>query len=234
MSRPTLVQILSDLICLDFFQVNAPNSDLRLELHLQCIVAGLRLLAFHHNQPGSGAVPYGLSEKLQRHMSRWESYHVRQNGAIKAAEDPNFNNEFLLVYARDLINSLSSDRTGERSVLTKLFAVSGTLEHDVHPKSSKLMQHGKNIVRSVNSLRTTIPLNSKAAPSSWHSQLRTIDDFCLAVRVLQQCAENEKTSDGDCSDSAKFQEIEEAVLDELSDILRKEFDCYIQKVQGTS
>jgi hypothetical protein len=130
-SRPTLVQILSDLICLDFFQVNAPNSDLRLELHLQCIVAGLRLLTMHQSQPGSPAVPSGMMEKLARHMSRWESYHVRQNSSILVAEDPNFNNEFLLVYARDLINSVGSDRVGEKSLLAKVFSVTATMEHDV-------------------------------------------------------------------------------------------------------
>jgi hypothetical protein len=77
-----------------------------------------------------------------------------------------------------------------------------------------------------------VPTNSKTVPSSWHAQLRTIDDFCLAIRVLQQCAENEKTTEGDNAILSKFQETEETVVEELSEVLRKEFECYIHKTMG--
>ena len=119
----------------DFFNYNTSRSHFDLELHLRCIVAALRLLSTHGIQPGSGSLSFDLFNQLYNRMSWWEEYQRRQSAALKKNpnETKNYNNEFLIVYARDLISSMPSDRTMATNVATRMVAGLAMLGYAVRP-----------------------------------------------------------------------------------------------------
>jgi len=130
----TLLRIVQDLICENFLEYYGANSDFELELHLQCIVSGLRLLSRHGIYPGLGNVTFELFDKLYNHLSQWNTYLSRQAG-IKDRKR-NYNVEFLLVFAKDLITSLPNDRTVTRNILKRVLAACTTISHLVMPNLS--------------------------------------------------------------------------------------------------
>lgn len=138
LSTPILVRVIRDLICNDFFAHHSSRSQFDLELHLRCIVASLRLLQAHGIQAGSGTLTYAFFDELYNRMTWWQNYHSGQVQGATGTEDKikNYNNEFLIVYARDLIVTLPSDRSVATNVATRIIAAATTLGHAVTPKFS--------------------------------------------------------------------------------------------------
>lgn len=68
-------------------------------------------------------------------MPVWQEYHSNQVRQAKKIEDKvkNYNNEFLIVYATDLIASIPSDRSVAVNLTTRLIAAAGTVGHLVFP-----------------------------------------------------------------------------------------------------
>lgn len=126
-STPILTRITRDLVVHDFFDHHSPRTHFDLELHLRCIVAALRLLSSHGICPGSGKLRFEYFNELYNRMSRWQNYHVGQG----AEEIKNYNNEFLIIYARDLITSMPSDRTLAANVANRMIAAATMLGHAV-------------------------------------------------------------------------------------------------------
>jgi hypothetical protein len=119
----------------DFFNHHTPSTQFDLELHLRCIVAGLRLLSVHGIQPGSGTLTFDFFNNLYNRMSWWENYHLGQVTGLKEKSEQikNYNNEFLVVYARELISSMPSDRTLATNVATRMIAAAAMLGQAVFP-----------------------------------------------------------------------------------------------------
>ena len=126
-STNTLLRIVQDLICENFLEYRTANSDFELELHLQCIVSGLRLLSRHGIYPGSGNVTFELFDKLYNRLSHWSSYLAARVQVKDSGYKRNYNAEFLLVFAKDLITSLPNDRTLTRNVLKRVLAACTTV-----------------------------------------------------------------------------------------------------------
>jgi len=63
-------------------------------------------------------------DELYNRMSYWQNFHIGQVERIKKTEESlkNYNNEFLIVYARDLISSVPSDRTLARNFAKRMVA----------------------------------------------------------------------------------------------------------------
>jgi hypothetical protein len=104
-----------------------------LELHLRCVVASLRLLSLHGIEPGSGTLTFAYFDELYNRMARWQSFHQK---LVENTRDPegatkNYNNEFLIAYARDLISSVPSDRTVAQNLAKRLMAAAAALGHAV-------------------------------------------------------------------------------------------------------
>ena len=139
LSTPILTRIIRDLICHDFFDHHSPRTHLDLELHLRTIVAALRLLSAHGIEAGKGTLTFAYFDELYNRMARWQTYHLgqveRAKGVLNATriEDKvkNYNNEFLIVYARDLISSVPSDRTVATNVAQRMIAAVSVLGHAV-------------------------------------------------------------------------------------------------------
>ena len=119
----------------DFFKYSSSSTHFDLELHLRCIVAALRLLSVHGIQPGSGTLTFEFFNNLYNRMSWWENYHLAQVRGLKGKSEQikNYNNEFLIVYAKDLISSMPSDRTLATNVATRMIAAAAMLGHAVLP-----------------------------------------------------------------------------------------------------
>jgi len=122
-----------DLICNDWFNHHTPRTHFDLELHLRCIVASLRLLSAHGIQTGSGSLTFAFYDELYNRMAWWQTFHLGQVQGARSVEDKvkNYNNEFLIVYARDLIAALPSDRTIATNLATRLIAAAASLGHAV-------------------------------------------------------------------------------------------------------
>jgi hypothetical protein len=72
-------------------------------------------------------------DELYNRMARWQTYHLGQVERVRGVEETtkNYNNEFLIVYARDLISSVPSDRTVAANFTTRMIAAVTTLGHAV-------------------------------------------------------------------------------------------------------
>ena len=140
LTTPLLLRLIGALILGDFFSHHSPRTYYELELHLRCIVASLRLLWAHGIQPGSGTIRFDCFDTLYNRMSWWQSYYEAEAQGAKAPEDKakNYNNEFLIVYIRDLIASLPSDQTVTANATTRLFAAAATLGHTVFSRGCPL------------------------------------------------------------------------------------------------
>lgn len=130
-STHILLRIIQDLICENFFEHYTANTELDLELHLQCIVASLRLLSLHLTCPGSGTLSFDVSDKLYNRLAHWKIIHATQPESVHGADHYNVNTEFLLVYAKDLIITFASDRSITRNILTRILAAGQALGHAV-------------------------------------------------------------------------------------------------------
>ena len=76
-------------------------------------------------------------DELYNRMSYWQNFHVGQIERMGRTEESlkNYNNEFLIVYARDLISSIPSDRTVATNFAKRMVAAVSMLGQAVVPFS---------------------------------------------------------------------------------------------------
>lgn len=122
----------------DFFNHYSPSTHFDLELHLRCVVAALRLLSVHGIQPGTGMLTFESFNDLYNRMSWWQNYHLQQiqTQKEKSEKTKNYNNEFLTLYARDMISSMPSDRTVAANLANRMMSTAAMFGHAVCPPSS--------------------------------------------------------------------------------------------------
>jgi len=73
---------------------------------------------------------YNLFDKIYNRLARWKSYYDKQSEGVE--EDyRNINTLFLLVYAKDLITSLSHDRTTSKNLRKRIYAAGAAVGHAV-------------------------------------------------------------------------------------------------------
>lgn len=133
LSTDILIRIVQALVCRDFFSYSSRDTPFHLELHLRCVVASLRLLSAHGIRSGSGALRFPIFENLYKAIPKWQEYNKGQTQNISRVEDKlmNHNNEFLIVYAKNLISSTPSDRTTAANITTRVVAVAAALGYAV-------------------------------------------------------------------------------------------------------
>jgi len=131
LSTSLLIQAIQTLTSNDFLVHYNRDSHLDLELHLRCLVAALRLLSFHGVQ--EGGLRFAIFEELYNRMPRWQEYHNNQVRRAKEMEDKvkNYDNEFLIVYATDLISSIPSDRSIAMNLTNRLISAAVTVGYAV-------------------------------------------------------------------------------------------------------
>jgi len=131
-STNTLLRIIQDLISERFFEYHGSNPDFELELHLQCIVSGLRLFSRHGIYPASGSVSFEVFDKLFDRLCCWQVDLERRAETKGLLDNRNYNAEFLLVFAKDLVSSLPNDRTFTQTVLKRVLTAGPTIGSLVH------------------------------------------------------------------------------------------------------
>lgn len=116
-----------------FFNHYNDTTHFDLELHLRCIVAALRLLSIHGIQSETGMLTFESFNDLYNRMSWWQQYHLGHVKMLKekAKRVKNYNNEFLILYARDMISSMPSDRTLAANVATRMLSAAAMFGHAV-------------------------------------------------------------------------------------------------------
>jgi hypothetical protein len=126
LSTTTLIRALEVLVTADCLDEHDPSNDFTLELHLRCVVAALRVLKLHGSYNCARAIKFDLLEKLYNSLSQWAQHHCRQAwkgyGTKLKYSLENYNNEFLIVYARDLISAISTDRDLTIEAVTRVAA----------------------------------------------------------------------------------------------------------------
>jgi hypothetical protein len=124
LSSSTLFRIVDVLICTEFFDNQTQDNDMALELHLRCIIAALRIIKI--NGFYSSNLTFDFLDKVHNSMSKWVKYeHWSQSqDACRSNSKPlaNCNNEFLTIYAIDLISAVSTDRDLTTQAVTRVAA----------------------------------------------------------------------------------------------------------------
>src|SRR2546423_10253278 len=134
LSTPILVRVVKALVLEDFFCHHNETSILDLELHLRCMIVALRLLYSHGIEREAGSLTSGLLDQLYNRMALWQIYNERQvdnNKKKSPLGAKNYNNEFLIVYARDLIAALPSDTSILVNATNRMLAAATMLGHAV-------------------------------------------------------------------------------------------------------
>lgn len=136
LSTNLVIRIIEDLICEDFFKIHTRSSDLDLGLHIQCMVAALRLLSFHIMYPGFGVVDHLLFNTIYNRLEYWKSCQLN-NAQVESPEDEfkNINTDFLLIYAKDLITSWPTDKTVWQNLGTRIVHAGSAVGYAVSPLS---------------------------------------------------------------------------------------------------
>ena len=106
-------------MCTSFFEYIDTTTERKLELHLRCVVATLRLLYAHGIQRGTGAIDSALHDQLNHQCAKWQKYYDshRMNEGLK-----NYNTEFLIVLIQNMINDIPSNKTISVKLATRLEA----------------------------------------------------------------------------------------------------------------
>lgn len=132
LSTPILVRFIRELSINDF-DYHVKDMLLDLELHLRCIVSALRLLFSHGIRPGTGTLTFQYFNDLYNRMSWWYNFAISENCRMTESEgkQKNYNNEFLVAYARDLISSIRTDRTFTAEVGSRMISAAEILGHAV-------------------------------------------------------------------------------------------------------
>jgi len=114
LSTSTLIRVLDVLIITGTFDPNSQYVTFELELHLRCLVAALRILTVYGSFNCSGYLTFGLLSRLHNSLATWTQFLVPHGQSlyhsIYTGMAKNYNNEFLIVHARDLVASVSSDQ----------------------------------------------------------------------------------------------------------------------------
>jgi len=114
LTTSTIIRVLDALVSTDCFDEHDVSNDFALELHLRCVVSTLRVFKLYGRYNTSRHLSFDLIDKLYNCLAQWAQYHCRQ--AWKGARSKqkysleNYNNEFLIIHARDLLTALSSER----------------------------------------------------------------------------------------------------------------------------
>jgi hypothetical protein len=86
----------------------------------------------------TGSLSPTLFETLYNHMSWWRSFHLDQVAFDKKSREQkkvlNYNNEFLIVYIRDLICSIPIEQTLAASVAKRMMFTAAAAGHLVNPR----------------------------------------------------------------------------------------------------
>lgn len=117
LSISTVVRVLDTLLSTDYFDEHFYAGDHALEMHLRCIIAALQTLTIYGNHNCAPFLTFDFLERVYHSMAKWAQYNIAPSRVEPVL---NFDNEFLLVYARDLISSLSSDRDLMVQAVTKI------------------------------------------------------------------------------------------------------------------
>jgi hypothetical protein len=137
LSTPLLMRIIIDLLAHGqfFFAHHTVRTYFDLELHLRCLVAGLRLLCAHGMEGKTGTISFPVFDDLYKKMSWWQSFHLAQIELDKKRNHhdkvKNYNNEFLIVYIRDLISSIPSDQSIASNISKRFMAATAAMGHAV-------------------------------------------------------------------------------------------------------
>jgi hypothetical protein len=134
LSAKTVVRTIDILVDSQHFEDYDQSRNFALEFHLRCIVASLRILTIYGGYYCSDLLTFDLLEKWYNSLSSWAQYscvHHGRNVSLSENLVENFNNEFLIVYVRDIISSLSSDRDLITQAVARL-AVGITLGDSVY------------------------------------------------------------------------------------------------------
>ena len=114
------------LIITGTFDPNSQYFAFELELHLRCVTAALRILTVYGSFNCSGFLTFGLLSRLHNSLAIWTQFLVPHGlslyQSIYAGKAKNYNNEFLIVYARDLVASVSSDQDLMSQTVSKIAA----------------------------------------------------------------------------------------------------------------
>jgi hypothetical protein len=124
LTTPALLELIEALICRDWFRISTNDTHFDIEIHLRCVITSLRLLSARGVNRGSGKLRFEVFDKLYSRMRIWQNCHNGQ--CIK-----NHNNEFLIVYAQDLIASFPNDRTFAANIVSRAIATAEVVGHAV-------------------------------------------------------------------------------------------------------
>ena len=92
-------------------------------------------MAVHGIQAGAGALKFSVFDQLYKTIPVWQAYSKGQLQKADTDEErlKNYNNEFLIIYAKHLIASMPSDRTVTANMATRVVAAAACLGHAVYP-----------------------------------------------------------------------------------------------------
>jgi hypothetical protein len=130
-----VLQIILELISNGpaFFGHHDDQTHFRLELHFRCVCAALRLVCAQGLGPGSGSLSVSTFENLYNHMSWWRNFHLDQVNFDKRRDKHkkalNYDNEFLIVYVRDLIATIPIERTMVANVTRRMTSTAAAAVH---------------------------------------------------------------------------------------------------------
>ena len=118
----TVIRAVDVLTSTDYFDEHQHSGALALELHLRCVVAALRVLTIFGSHNCAPFLTFDLLESVNRSLASWALYTCVYPGRTLQNQVDNLNTEFLIVYARDFISSVSSDRDLTAQTVSKITA----------------------------------------------------------------------------------------------------------------
>jgi hypothetical protein len=93
---------------------------------MRCVVSALRVLKLHGAYACAQYLTFDFLERLYVALTKWGEWHSKQawqSFHIKSRNFlENYNNEFLIVLAKDLVASVSSDRDLSVTAVVKVAA----------------------------------------------------------------------------------------------------------------
>ena len=193
LSTSTLIRVLDVLINAGSFDPNAQYVSFELELHLRCLVAALRVLAAYGSFNCSGYLTFDLLGRLYSSLAKWAQFLVPRGQSlyqtIYAGSVKNYNNEFLIVHARDLIASVSSDRDLMVQTVTNISA--GLHIPSVISLLSPLTQINATLPTMPTMLQPS--LKRRVTPSAWYDDYRAVQNMLLNLRLFLEFNARENT-----------------------------------------
>lgn len=219
MSVSTVIRTLDVLVGADLFDEHDQSDDFALELHLRCVVAALRVLTLYGAFNCRGYLTFDLLDKIYSTLAKWATCHSLQSGSGFRSFPPrsfeNCNNEFQLVFARDWIASVSSDRDLASHAVAHLAAAVSSARQLV----TFTPQDAHAPVPIPRSLQAT--MQKRPPPSSWHQEYLEIERFLYSIRQFHDSNARTETKglvQGTVTDLQKFSNDSE---DQFFDIFQR-------------